>query len=294
MNIDILKKKIDLEKEPFISIYNCYCELTEVDTEEKLKIINKIYQLAKERVLEINNFADLKNMSKLVLLSEQLLPNKYITETTEFTKQKSLVDQIILKTQTYLNIDQKIDMQGSCLNSTLYISKLCSKYYIPVYTFCLQPGFVNNPNSYFHRHYFNIIKYQNSYYLVDCTYKQFFMLKRCLLNRLGIPYLASPQAGTFMLMDEERKDVANKILRDGYIKITPNVLKAYLDGFALSYRNGLYYEHYQDFSYTTPYTDNDYWNFLNGLDNQYNYEEEQYLSYQKVPLNNPHLDFTKR
>ena len=293
MNIDILKKKINLEEEPFLSICNCYYQLKNASEEEKIKIMNKI-QLAKERALEITNFEELKNMSKLILICEQLLPNKYLIETNEVIKQGNILEQIVLKTQTYLNKDQKKDMQGTCLNSTLFTRKLCKKFNLPVYTFCLQPGFVNNPNSYFHRHYFNIIKYQDSYYLVDCTYKQFFLLKRCLLNRLGIPFLATPQAGTFMLMNEKREEVAKKILSDGYIEITSNVLKAYLDGFAISYRNGLYYEEYQDFSYTTPYTDIDYEKFLNGLDNQYNHETKKFLDYQRVPLNNPHINFIKR
>ncbi len=294
MNIDILKKKINLEEEPFLSICNCYYQLKNTCEEEKIKIMNKIYQLAKERALEITDIEDLKNMSKLILICEQLLPNKYLIEINEVVKQGNILEQIVLKTQTYLNKDQKKDMQGTCLNSTLFTRKLCKKFNLPVYTFCLQPGFVNNPNSYFHRHYFNIIKYQDSYYLVDCTYKQFFLLKRCLLNRLGIPFLASPQAGTFMLMNDKREEVAKKILSDGYIKITSNVLKAYLDGFAISYCNGLYYEEYQDFSYTTPYTDIDYEKFLNGLDNQYNHETKKFLDYQRVPLNNPHINFIKR
>ena len=97
-----------------------------------------------------------------------------------------------------------------------------------------------------------------------------------------------------MLMSEERKKIAQKILKDGYIKLTPNVLKYYLDGFTNFYRNGTYYEETNDFSYEPTYQDSDYMAFLEGKDNQLNHEKEKYLAYQKLPLKNPNLNFHKR
>lgn len=96
-----------------------------------------------------------------------------------------------------------------------------------------------------------------------------------------------------MIVNESRIKVAEKILRDGWIKLEGNVLKDYLDGFALSYRNGLYYQKTEDFSYETRYSVNDYKNFLNGWDSQLNHESRLFLDSQKIPLQNPGLIFKR-
>lgn len=102
-------------------------------------------------------------------------------------------------------------------------------------------------------HFFNILKINGNYYLVDCTYKQFFLLRKCLLERIGIPYLSGCYPGVFMCLTEKRKNTAEQIIQNGYIPLTDDIFKDYMDGFLLSWRNGTFYEETKDCSYTTPY-----------------------------------------
>lgn len=97
-----------------------------------------------------------------------------------------------------------------------------------------------------------------------------------------------------MLMQNNGVNISKSILQDGYIVLNEDVFKTYLDAFTISFRNGLYYEETNDFSYTTKYTIDDYIIFLNGYDSQINHEIKDTLGYQKRPLKNYQLSFHKR
>ena len=94
-----------------------------------------------------------------------------------------------------------------------------------------------------------------------------------------------------MLMDKDRLKLSKDILEQGYVLLDDKNLKNYLDGFTISYRNGLYYEIMDDFSYTTKYTAEDYRIFLRHEDNQVNHECHQVLGYQERLLKNPRMKF---
>lgn len=140
------------------------------------------------------------------------------------------------------------------------------------------------------KHYFNIIEYKGKEFLVDVSYKQFFKKHACSLERLGVPLLFPPLAGIFMIQDDFRKQVAECLLKRGWIELTPETGKAYFDGFAISYRNGLYYED-KDIVFETDYTYANYKNFLKGIDNQVKHEGKNVLGYQLRPLKNPSMRF---
>lgn len=87
-----------------------------------------------------------------------------------------------------------------------------------------------------------------------------------------------------MTLTEEKLKLAVSLLEKGYIELTDENGKNYFDTFTLSYRNGLYYEKTNDFTYTTPYTLKDYINFLQGTTSLLKYEDINTLGYQKTPL----------
>ena len=160
----------------------------------------------------------------------------------------------------------------------------------------IYPGFKKDSDipSELNFHYFNIVVINGKKYIVDCSYRQFFLLASNCLDRLGIMHFTGISAGKAMLMDEKRKEVAMKILSDGYIEATEENIKAYLDGFAISFRNALFYEETNDFSYTTPYTALDYIHFLEGSDSQLDHESKKTLGLQLKPLKNSNMSFEKR
>ena len=133
---------------------------------------------------------------------------------------------------------------------------------------------------------------KNKEYIVDLSYRQFFLLFFNSLNRIGIIGLGNTYPGTFMILTNNRIKVANKILKYGFIELNNITGKCYFDGFAISFRNGHFYEQTKDFSYTTFYTLEDYIRFLNKEDSQINHESIQKLKLQTSPIKDPYIDFS--
>lgn len=176
----------------------------------------------------------------------------------------------------------KYDLTNHCYEASEQVkigADLCD---LKCYVICIDPGFeadsrLFNGCGY---HYFNIIAYQNKYYLVDVSYKQFFAKEANSFERMGVPFIFPPSAGIYMLLDDSRKKIATIINKYGWIELTDEVLKAYMDGFALSYRNALYYED-KKIAYETNYTAKDYKNFLIHEDSQVKHEGSRVLGYQR-------------
>lgn len=188
---------------------------------------------------------------------------------------------------------EDIDLTDHCRSASIYIKKLCNDHHVESYILPIYPGYDDSAclcdgAGY---HFANIIKYNNKYYLVDVTYSQFFYTRRNSLDRLGLVDMSGCSAGIFMLMTDMGKRVAKTLLKDGYIELNEEIFKTYLDAFTVSFRNGLYYEKTNDFSYTTQYQLDDYVHFLQGWDNQINHEGKENLGFQKKPLRNCNLKF---
>lgn len=87
------------------------------------------------------------------------------------------------------------------------------------------------------------------------------------------------------MMNESRKLTAKTLLEKGWIELTDVNCKNYFDGFALSYRNALYYEQLGKVDYTTNYTSDDYiMKFVFGCDSQILREGKENLGIQKRML----------
>ena len=191
---------------------------------------------------------------------------------------------------------ERLDLINSCYKISEIVKQLCDSYHIDCQLIKIDSGFSNktplfNGDRF---HYFNIVQFDNNQYLIDCSYKQFFLANRNMIESLGIPNFTTPLAGCYMIMNEERCKVAKKILKFGYILITPENLKHYLDGFTLSFRNGLYYEENINATYTTPYTYNQYLEFLYTDASLLDYENIEQLGYQKRPLKNSKFIFKQK
>lgn len=188
---------------------------------------------------------------------------------------ESILDYIVHEVRRYLVLTytcnrrrptdiNRLDFTDDCLDASNKVKALCDQLWLEADIVGIYPGYLEDAKLYNGNgfHMFCVVKIGQAHYLVDCTYRQFFTLRQNFLERLGIVDLAGCKAGVFMTMDDERCRVADKILRDGWIKPEGDVLKHYLDGFTISFRNGLYYEQTGDFSYTTSYNVDDYIRFL--------------------------------
>ena len=300
-----------------------YCK----SLDERINLIKDIYSYVKS--ISHNFYEDeekrmdygFKLITNYVLDSEYYLPTDFIIENnpnfdlglvmdydlSQIKEPEYILDSIVNLTRHMLydsingNLRRKkdfkdLDLTNFCIKAAKFIADLCGKYNIYQEKILIEPGFIKNSRLFsgVGLHSFNIITLEDKKYLVDCTYSQFFLLAKSFLERIGIPNMAGCNSGVFMTMCESRRRVAENLLRDGFILLEGDVLKDYLDSFAISYRNGLYYEETNDFSYTTNYEVKNYDDFLAGVDNQLNHEKELLLGYQRKPLNNPNLDFSKR
>ena len=223
------------------------------------------------------------------------------------TKEKdNFLEDLVHKTREYLVLKNwwlggkvefdQMNFANECFNATKYVKAICDKRKITSHILEIAPGYDSSARLYGNDglgfHYANIICYEGKYYLVDTTYSQFFYTSRNILDCIGLVYIPSCNPGYFMLLNNG-KDIATKIIRDGYIELDEDVFKTYLDAFTISSRNGLYYENTHDFSFNSPYSLDDYIKFLHGDGSQLSIEGEENLGYQRRPLKDPMMVIKK-
>lgn len=226
--------------------------------------------------------------------------SKKLEKPVSLQDDEKILDYLVDQTRNYLYKEisfgdsdlpfETYDLQDECVRSADFLNKCAFEIGVESRRIVLYPCFtrysgVMGGNV----HAFSLVKTKNNVYLIDCTYSQFFTKYRCNLERIGVPLFAGSAPGAYMQYDSFSKKVALTILTRGWIECTDEVSKAYLDGFLLSYRNGLYYERTNDFSLTTNYTAKDYENFIYGDDFLLDHERKEELGFQLKPLSNPKL-----
>lgn len=250
---------------------------------------------------------------------EKKLPNSFIVENTpfynfdynirknevEYLNEEELIKYIVHRVRSFIiasysvngnlkKVDlSRIDLLNQCNAVSMNVNFICQAIKIPCKVYTIHPAFCSEFNVYGRggNHQFCLVTIGNKKYIVDLTYSQFFLMRENHLNRIGIPLLGGCNPGVYMSLDEIRENFAKTLMRDGFIEATDENLKLYLDGFAISYRNGLYYEDMDPISYTTDYTAEDYMNFLEERDSQVNHEGVEVLGRQKRLLKKKYKKF---
>ena len=186
-----------------------------------------------------------------------------------------------------------LDLLGQCNNTSMNVNFICQAIKIPCKIYTIHPAFCSEFNVYGRggNHQFCLVMMGEKKYIVDITYSQFFLMRENNLNRIGIPLLGGCNVGVYMTLDEMRKAFAKRLMHYGWVEASDENLKLYLDGFAISYRNGLYYENRGDISYFTDYSAEDYLNFLEERDSQVNHERHEELGRQKCLLKDMKINF---
>lgn len=291
-------------------------DISQSTNEDALKILTEQYRYFKsiapyylEEVKHFNSYYRLR--CRLNDLERQIKPSFIIESNPNFQINDNLenlkitdnseimLDWLVYMARKYLCIKEFNSSIGAFNNATLSnlcrissetILKFCHEMHLNAKVVTINAGFSTNPTLYGGNgfHDFVVIGLDRKY-AIDVSYRQFFVSKKNDLERIGIVDLAGQQEvampncgpGIFMTMTPERLALAEQILKRGWFEITPENMKMYLDGFALSYRNGLYYEKTNDYSYTTPYTTEDYKKF-NRKNSQITKEGIEVLGYQRT------------
>lgn len=282
-------------------------------------VIREMYNAIKVTTKDIKTKQEARQLlriSEALFRTAKLLPNESLLSTKPFDIKKEIalksgadaegiLNYLVYKTRmlifsiTKRDSDQtfeELDLTDYCKDMAFYVYDLAVSLGLKAKVIILEPGYLFNSLLYNGggQHCFTVVYIDSKSYLVDCTYSQFFLQKRCLIDILGLLAMPGCQPGYFMMLTESRKKVAKRILEDGWIELSKDTIKDYLDGFTLYYRNGLYYELTGDFSFTTAYTAEDYRKFLTHESDQLEYEPEEAVGYQYRPLKDPNMKFDKR
>ncbi len=189
-----------------------------------------------------------------------------------------------------------VHLTNECKNTSYLVHDLCRALHINSKVVKIPAAFSDEINLYDGSgfHYFVLAELNNKEYLIDCTYRQFFRTDNNNLDRLGVIGLCGCDPGVFMMQNKDRGEVALTILKNGWIRCTEENFKHYLDGFTLSFRNGLYYDWLGKVDYSVGYSASDYIDFLSEDDFITNYEPIEGLGEQEEPLVNKNLRFRNR
>lgn len=202
-----------------------------------------------KRLVEIFSLERLLKYKYLPLENEPIYdPNKEEVIPSSITSEEdclAMMDVIVHRTRTWLSKWhdlKKESLEKNCIDTSGRVEDACEELGVQQIRYqcseSLKPGIF---------HCFNVVSFElpngeTKYYLVDCTYRQFFTYAGAFLERTGLPLNEGPTMGTYMMMDEDRKRIAEELLTKGYIEFTPEVIKAYFDAFIFSGRNGYYYD----------------------------------------------------
>lgn len=226
-----------------------------------------------ERLLE-DKFLPLESVPIFDLDNPPVFPD--VIESEEDCEKA--VSYIVYKTRERLNSEGKIktdSLDKMCIRSSGIVSDVCEKLGVKELSFSCDENL--GPGQF---HYFNVVSFNLpdgslKMYLVDCTYRQFFTYADSFLERIGVPLNCGPNLGSYMMMDEGRKKMAEQLLTNGFVEFSANNIKDYFDGFVFAGRNGLYYEQLgkstlEKSDYEPSYTYLDYLYALNngGLKNE--------------------------
>lgn len=280
-----------------------YIDIKFGDMREQFDNLEELYRYV--RSIQNNYFTDgnlsdaFNYITRYLKKSEEDIPREFIIDSNPNSSEISSDEEEKLRYIIY-NVRSKLlsgNINDPLTNKSSYSSNLVSKYSseldLDTRNIVIYPGFTKEQSLSSGFHTFNIVTINNKKYIVDLTYRQFFLKDKSSLERIGVCTLLNTLPGRFMTMSDSRLKTASKILKDGYIEMTDENMKNYFDGFALSFRNATYYEEAEDFSFTTVYSPYDYMRFINEEDSQINHEGIDRLGYQKKVLRNPNIRFNK-
>ena len=283
-----------------------YIDVKFGDVRDQYDNIDELYRYV--RSIQNNYFEDgslsenFSYISRYLRKAEADLPREFIMESSpnfnkEYDSEEEELRYIIYNVRCkLLNESVNDPLIDKCSYSSNLVSRCASELDLKNRRVVIYPGFTKE-HSMLHfgsgYHAFNIVTINNKNYIVDLTYRQFFLRDGNSLERIGVCSLFNTLPGRFMTMTESRKKTAYKLLKDGYVEMTDENIKNYFDGFALSYRNATYYDETDDFSFTTAYSPYDYMRFINEKDSQLNHEGIDRLGFQKKILRNPNIKFNK-
>lgn len=206
-------------------------EALETPTIEQYKtILSKKQILYVDRIQYENQEFSEEDSKKYIIPSEPFIANNMELESVnpDLTDEEKLI-KIVQGEREYLmrhfNLN-KVRLAGLCVDSTRRVILDCTSKGFESAMFLSPQRYLGQDAE---GHNCTIVNSKDKSYLIDCTYRQFFVKK----------YDAERHCGYYMIQDEKRRKVAEQILKYGWIEATPENLKAYMDGFEMARKQSL-------------------------------------------------------
>ncbi len=287
---DVIKRYIDVK---FGEMKNQFSNLEE--------LYRYVRSIQNDYFIDGNLSNDFNYITRYLKKAEEDIPIDFIMESSpifsnDFDSDDKLKNIIYNVRSKLLGSDIEDPLIDKCTYSSNLVFRSASELGLNVRRVIIYPGFTKE-HDLLHfgsgYHAFNIVTINDKKYIIDLTYRQFFLKDRSSLERIGVFSLFNTTPGKFMTLNDSRMKSALELLKNGYIEMIDENVKNYFDGFALSYRNATYYDETLDFSFMTNYTPYDYMRFINEEDSQLNHEGIDRLGYQKKVLRNPNIRFSK-
>lgn len=202
---------------------------------EQIKILeplfNEVYDELKNSAVEIPTLLHLSQLeNKLNTRMIEVIPK--VEPSLERNKKEHLLEQIVYYTRKKAQDNYNCNIQQDSLRTrSLEFSNLLSEIAkgLQVPTTILDIG----EHFHFPYHHYIVIAYvENDFYLLDCTYQQFFMLGYNFQNRYyeHPSYTRTCEIGGRMI--DNRKESAEKLIREGYLLVNSVDFKNYCDACA--------------------------------------------------------------
>jgi len=164
---------------------------------------------------EITDFEQLKKLSNSILSDEQVI---------------LLLNTIIKISRNYISNNIKTDgLYCKCFEASEYITKMFGCLFSIYY---LHTNDILNNNVFGHQ--FNVIEFNTingvKRYIIDITYRQFYYISKCNINR--IYHINEPNITPGYFFNDNF--LATQLLENGYIELNEYNSKIYLDSFLLA------------------------------------------------------------
>lgn len=164
-----------------------------------------------------------KMYSNFIVESEPYIDGDVLEDYNEQMSVEEKLMSIVQKERKYLMKSCDLiheSLAGECEDSSSRVILDCTSKGFKDTTYLAPNKYVGGEG-----HNCTIANLNGKSYLIDCTYRQFFV-KGNFKDHCGI----------YMLDDKKRKEVAEQILKFGWIEATPENIKAYMDGYTMAER----------------------------------------------------------
>ena len=220
-----------------------YDHFTTGYSEEDLENFQLQLEIFTVEIMLAKEFLPLENEPEYDETHQPVLPERI---SSDEDAEKTL-DFIVHNTRKWLSRDKDIKtdpLDKRCIDTSWKVERICKENGIDFIHFGVDQKLKHG-----NFHHFTMVRLPfedgtTKNYIVDCTYRQFFTKSLSNLKRIGA--MRGPakgcSVGAYMMLTDKRKQIAESILKKGYVEATPETVKEYFDAIVFSGRDKRFYD----------------------------------------------------